>query len=1113
MRRNGARARARCFARFRMRRIARAVRARADEVGRGSLGASATIAPPPRRLLSAEAARRPWRDAPSWDGRIGRFRRRSCVCVCVCVCVVASFATRAATEPASSPPKLKGITTRPNGRVSVRVSGGGVKQKTVGTFDTLEEALAAYNVEAVKRGVPTQTLPPGAASDPAPTRSRDPVVSDLASATADATETSSSFASSALDFDDTRSALRVDAEVQARHAHDDPDEMVRVVMDMRDPGRWYPAARAMRRQIHLHVGPTNSGKTYAAIQRLKAADSGVYCSPLRLLAWEVAEGLNNAPDGVPCNLVTGQEKRASPGARHVACTVEMADVRRPRDVGVIDEAHLLGDPNRGYAFTRAIMGLPVRELHLCGDPAMVPLVETVAAELGDELVVNRYERLQKLAVLNKPLRRIKDVASGDCLVAFSRRAVHQLKKDVELMAGKRACVIYGSLPPEARARQAELFNDRERSGYDVLIASDAIGMGLNLSIRRVIFTTMRKFDGENLRLLEPPEVKQIAGRAGRFGMGSTRGGATTLAKDQLPLLRAAVEAPVVHLTVASVAPTLDQIALYCEARPEMCLVEALRAFAEGARTSPHYSVRDADDMIQAATIVAHLPLSLEDHWMFAVSPCSAMDPTGAGPKALATFATAFVERGRVSVRVIAAPPARAPRTQGELSILEQAHAAYDLYLWFSLRCPEAFPEHDLAQSLRQTCAAAIELGLQRSASSKLRGGATDADASRLERAKAAVRSETAKLEAAGFGNDSDEDDAFGSVTFSPPRARKPEGESSEPTARGEGDEGDEEGGSPTRVARRARGTRTASAGTRTRASSSVRKSRAARMTIRMTIRMTNRPRSRRRRRRRRRSESGNVGVGGGGTRSGCGRRARRGGRGTRRTRRGNEPRCWDPSRDWADAAKRRARSREWRRRNRRRSHINRTRPLFARAEAQQKTSESHHVTREVRRAWKIRSLSLSRFLVRGVVVSARWTRPRRRWEAARFLSNFFPTSPSQRRAGADRRRLRCFSKHAPHRATRREAPWRPRRAWWPPCAAVWRTGAGTSPPNPTRPSPCTRARFGPGRTSGWCAPAARERTWRDARVFPTRDRAVRVALPRPNLTFAPPPQPSRRWRT
>ena len=472
---------------------------------------------------------------------------------------------------------------------------------------------------------------------------------------------------------------------------------------------------------------------------------------------------------------------------------------------MIDEAHLLGDPNRGYAFTRAIMGLPVRELHLCGDPAMVPLVETVAAELGDELVVNRYERLQKLAVLNKPLRRIKDVASGDCLVAFSRRAVHQLKKDVELMAGKRACVIYGSLPPEARqaggalqrsrAQRVRRAHRQRRHRHGTQPQHPKGHLHHHAQVRR-----------RELAPLGTPEVKQIAGRAGRFGMGSTRGGATTLAKDQLPLLRAAVEAPVVHLTVASVAPTLDQIALYCEARPEMCLVEALRAFAEGARTSPHYSVRDADDMIQAATIVAHLPLSLEDHWMFAVSPCSAMDPTGAGPKALATFATAFVERGRVSVRVIAAPPARAPRTQGELSILEQAHAAYDLYLWFSLRCPEAFPEHDLAQSLRQTCAAAIELGLQRSASSKLRGGATDADASRLERAKAAVRSETAKLEAAGFGNDSDEDDAFGSVTFSPPRARKPEGESSEPTARGEGDEGDEDGGRR-RESRVARGER------------------------------------------------------------------------------------------------------------------------------------------------------------------------------------------------------------------------------------------------------------------------------------------------------------------
>ena len=124
-----------------------------------------------------------------------------------------------------------------------------------------------------------------------------------------------------------------------------------MVLDMTEPGRWYPAARAMRRAIHLHVGPTNSGKTHAAVQKLKRAESGVYCSPLRLLAWEVAEGLNADPEGrgLTCNLVTGQERKVVAGSRHVACTVEMADVRRPVDVAVIDEAHLLGDAARGYA--------------------------------------------------------------------------------------------------------------------------------------------------------------------------------------------------------------------------------------------------------------------------------------------------------------------------------------------------------------------------------------------------------------------------------------------------------------------------------------------------------------------------------------------------------------------------------------------------------------------------------------------------------------------------------------------------------------------------------------------------------------------------------------------
>ena len=706
--------------------------------------------------------------------------------------ISSSFATKAGGANETAPtdtkrqkPTLKGITVRPNGRVSVRISGGGVPQKGLGTFDSMEDAVGAYNVEAISRGVSTQELSQNL-GDTKVTKPENEMDSRNMQSSMTTTNTpspdgvSSSESSSAFDEKnknrETRkpSDLQVDRDLQRRYTTNHtqtPEDLMSIIMDLKNPGQWYPAARNITRKIHLHVGPTNSGKTYSAIQKLKQAESGVYCSPLRLLAWEVAEGINSAVDDLNCNLVTGQEKKLVVGSKHVACTVEMADTNRVVDVAVIDEAHLLGDASRGYAFSRAILGLPAKELHLCGDPAMVPLVELIAAELGDTLTIHRYERLQPLQVLKQPLKKIKDVQSGDCLVAFSRKAVHQLKKDVETEAGKRACVIYGSLPPEARARQAELFNDRLNSGYDVLIASDAIGMGLNLSIKRVIFTTLKKFDGSELRNLLPPEVKQIAGRAGRFGMGSDKGGATTMRKDELKELKKSVNAPVVDLKTACIAPTLDQIALFHEARPDVSLSDILKAFHTDSTPSNHYFPRKCDDMIAAAKLVQHLPLTLEDHWMFAVAPCSAEDIDGPGAKALVTFAEAFVKRGRVSVRTIQAPKFAPPKTQGELSILEQAHNAYDLYLWFSLRCPLSFPEHDYAQALRKACAAAIELGLQRSSTKELRESANAlagyVDADRLNFSIRDARKLEQELETQGFGSENDPDKVHGIVTFTP----------------------------------------------------------------------------------------------------------------------------------------------------------------------------------------------------------------------------------------------------------------------------------------------------------------------------------------------------------
>ena len=767
---------------------------RRRDVARALERTVASLGPAPRHAVrfaagsTRGASSRPWSAGSrvSWFDR--DFARRETRACSFGSGRVAWFATRAGARDAgpekASAPKLKGITVRPNGRVSVRISGGGQKQKTLGTFDSVEEAVAAYDAEAKVRGVPTQgararTTASKGADKARCLKKKKAARDERGGSSPVGTRSGGATRAPANRKGSDADAFGADRSIDPtafRPTDASPEALVAMVLDMTEPGRWYPAARAMRRAIHLHVGPTNSGKTHAAVQKLKRAESGVYCSPLRLLAWEVAEGLNADPEGrgLTCNLVTGQERKVVAGSRHVACTVEMADVRRPVDVAVIDEAHLLGDAARGYAFTRAVLGLPAAELHLCGDPAMVPLIEQIARDLGEPLTVHTYERLQPLNVLREPLRRVADVQPGDCLVAFSRKAVHQLKRDIETDAGRRACVIYGSLPPEARARQAELFNDRINSGYDVLIASDAIGMGLNLSIKRVVFTTLKKYDGAALRALAPPEARQIAGRAGRFGMGASEGGATTMRRDTLRELRAAIDAPVVPLTKASVAPTLDQIALFLEATsPETSVPEALAAFTRDAVVPEHYFARACDDMIAAARLVEHLPLTLEDRWMFAVAPCSAEDLEGFGSKALVTFAEAFCKRGRVSVRAIERPSAftSPPTTQGELSVLEQAHAAYDLYLWFSLRCPSAFPEHDYAQALRKQCAAAIELGLQRSASAKLRRSgkrlAGYVDETKLARAAAETERLEAELEMAGFGAADDIDGVYGTVTFTP----------------------------------------------------------------------------------------------------------------------------------------------------------------------------------------------------------------------------------------------------------------------------------------------------------------------------------------------------------
>ena len=228
----------------------------------------------------------------------------------------------------------------------------------------------------------------------------------------------------------------------------------------------YPTARTMKRSLRLFVGPTNSGKTHKAFERLLAAPSGCYLAPLRLLALEGYDRLKGA--GLPAALRTGEESREDGNAAHVAATVEMADLSTPVDVALVDEIQMMADPQRGWAWTAAVAGMPARELIMMGSADAEPMVRAIAKRTGDDLEVIRFERLSPLEVETHPLQ-LRDLAPGDALIAFSRAEVLRLR--LALADFDRAPIgtlhgptIYGALDPKsARPRQSASVPAQRRS--------------------------------------------------------------------------------------------------------------------------------------------------------------------------------------------------------------------------------------------------------------------------------------------------------------------------------------------------------------------------------------------------------------------------------------------------------------------------------------------------------------------------------------------------------------------------------------------------------------------------------------------------------------------------
>jgi ATP-dependent RNA helicase SUPV3L1/SUV3 len=267
-----------------------------------------------------------------------------------------------------------------------------------------------------------------------------------------------------------------------------------------------PGRRSEPETVVAHLGPTNSGKTYEALRFLAERGRGVYAGPLRMLAQEAHRRLAAELGDERVGLVTGEE-RVNPDAPIVCCTVEMAP--QAGEVLVLDEVQWADDEERGAAWTRLLLAGEYRHIRLLGALDALPLV--TSAFPGVEIRV--FERKLPLEWIGEVS--LRAVLPGSVLVAFSRKAVLALAGEVNRLHPERVAVLYGAMPLASRREEIDRFLDGRA---DVCVATDVLGHGVNLPCETLLFAETTKFDGETRRNLEPWELAQIAGRAGRFGL-------------------------------------------------------------------------------------------------------------------------------------------------------------------------------------------------------------------------------------------------------------------------------------------------------------------------------------------------------------------------------------------------------------------------------------------------------------------------------------------------------------------------------------------------------------------------------------------------------------------
>lgn len=472
---------------------------------------------------------------------------------------------------------------------------------------------------------------------------------------------------------------------------------------VRDFKNLFPLARSLRRRLIFHTGPTNSGKTYSAMEQLRRGGTGYYLAPLRLLALEGYEDLRE--HGVSASLITGEEQIVDEDATHISSTIEMLSFESEVDVCVIDEVQMIGDRDRGWAWANAIIGAPAKTIIMTGSSNALEAIESLATYLGEPLEIINFERKNPLEILTHATA-ITDIEPQSAIIAFTRSNALRLKQ--QLSQTYRTSVIYGNLGPEVRREEARRFRDGETQ---ILVATDAIAMGLNLPIKTLLFSKADKFDGQNQRDLNVSEMQQIAGRAGRFGL-SEKGFVGALSADVLKKIAPLFTKKAEPITIPfNVMASYDHIQLVSTILEEKSLSNIINFFVENMKFEGPFRAINLESMAEAAAIVDRYDLDMKTKYILATAPLSTRSPIVMG--AYERYVKALAQAKPIAY----IPPRHGgthAQTSEELQEAEDQIKEISLYLWLSYRLGEFFVDNEKARSYRGELNRFIENSLKQS---------------------------------------------------------------------------------------------------------------------------------------------------------------------------------------------------------------------------------------------------------------------------------------------------------------------------------------------------------------------------------------------------------------